>query len=400
MKDQDLMTQNEISGTRPARPAICAVAAAAIGLTTSLAIAGQTAYVGNYNGAAISVVDLDERVNTGTISTPAAPRGMTLSNDRSTLYAVVAGGAVLAIDTATNVATVLAPSEVPSAFGIAITADDSRLYVANGTTWTVSVIDAKTGDLMTSIPVVANPVFTAMSPTESRLFVTTSNYPSGDTMISVIDTTTDTVDDIINTPYSPSEIAVTPDGSLLFVSHEFDAAVSVVDTATSSVLTTIPVTDGPRGITITADGQTAYVANAYAGNVTAIDVATLAVSGEVNAGGSPFMVGVSHDGRTYVTQFGANALAEIDFTSQKVVGSIPVGPDPYNIVVLPLDAATCAEDVTGDGSVGFADLLALLGSWGPCDDCTPGSCVADIDGNCAVDLSDLLALLIAWGSCP
>lgn len=52
-------------------------------------------------------------------------------------------------------------------------------------------------------------------------------------------------------------------------------------------------------------------------------------------------------------------------------------------------------DIDGDGSVGAADLLILLASWGPCDDC--GDCPADLDGNCSVGASDLLILLANWG---
>ena len=52
-------------------------------------------------------------------------------------------------------------------------------------------------------------------------------------------------------------------------------------------------------------------------------------------------------------------------------------------------------DLDGDGSVGASDLLILLASWGPCDDCD--DCPADIDGNCNVGASDLLILLANWG---
>ena len=52
-------------------------------------------------------------------------------------------------------------------------------------------------------------------------------------------------------------------------------------------------------------------------------------------------------------------------------------------------------DIDGDGTVGATDLLILLVSWGPCDDCN--DCPADLDGNCTVGASDLLILLVNWG---
>jgi hypothetical protein len=53
-------------------------------------------------------------------------------------------------------------------------------------------------------------------------------------------------------------------------------------------------------------------------------------------------------------------------------------------------------DINGDGFVDVADLLVLIGQWGPCVDCA-----ADISppgtGNDEVNVSDLLFLLSHWG---
>lgn len=53
----------------------------------------------------------------------------------------------------------------------------------------------------------------------------------------------------------------------------------------------------------------------------------------------------------------------------------------------------CA-DPTGDGTVDFADVLAVIAAWGPCS-----GCAADVDGDGAVDFTDLLAVIAAWGGC-
>jgi hypothetical protein len=51
-------------------------------------------------------------------------------------------------------------------------------------------------------------------------------------------------------------------------------------------------------------------------------------------------------------------------------------------------------DVNADGAVGFAEILAILATWGPCAEC-PG----DLDGDGAIGFADLLAVLAEWGSC-
>ncbi len=71
------------------------------------------------------------------------------------------------------------------------------------------------------------------------------------------------------------------------------------------------------------------------------------------------------------------------------------GVRPESIVVWDPQSPNIPGDLDGDGSVGVADLLILLASWGPCDDCD--DCPADLDGNCTVGVSDLLILLANWG---
>lgn len=60
--------------------------------------------------------------------------------------------------------------------------------------------------------------------------------------------------------------------------------------------------------------------------------------------------------------------------------------------------STCPADLTGDGTVDFADLLALIATWGACPG-LPDRCPADLSGDAEVGLADLLALLAAWGGC-
>ncbi len=52
-------------------------------------------------------------------------------------------------------------------------------------------------------------------------------------------------------------------------------------------------------------------------------------------------------------------------------------------------------DLDGDGVVGFADLLIVLGAWGECPP-PPADCPADLDGDGVVDFADLLLILAIW----
>ena len=61
------------------------------------------------------------------------------------------------------------------------------------------------------------------------------------------------------------------------------------------------------------------------------------------------------------------------------------------------DAATCAGDLDGDGTIGITDFLLLLADWGPCAQPCPPSCAGDLDGDCNVGIIDFLMLLANWG---
>ncbi|MCP3904673.1 MAG: hypothetical protein GY715_13685 [Planctomycetes bacterium] len=55
----------------------------------------------------------------------------------------------------------------------------------------------------------------------------------------------------------------------------------------------------------------------------------------------------------------------------------------------------CPEDLNDNGSVDFADILEVIGAWGPCG--VP--CPQDLSGNGQVDFADILVIIGAWGPC-
>jgi probable HAF family extracellular repeat protein len=75
-------------------------------------------------------------------------------------------------------------------------------------------------------------------------------------------------------------------------------------------------------------------------------------------------------------------------------GQIAAQGEPGHVGVLLTPAPGPPGDLNADCVVGIVDLLALLGSWGPC----PGgaSCTADLDDDGTVGVTDFLTLLANW----
>src|SRR5256885_2255641 len=112
---------------------------------------------------------------------------------------------------------------------------------------------------------------TATAQAQTRAYVT--NIISN--TVSVIDTATNTVVATIPVGLAPLGVAITPDGTRAYVANGSNI-VSVIDTATNTVVATIPVgvEAGPVGVAITPDGTRAYVANILSNTVSVIDTAT------------------------------------------------------------------------------------------------------------------------------
>jgi YVTN family beta-propeller protein len=99
--------------------------------------------------------------------------------------------------------------------------------------------------------------------------------------VSVIDTATNTVTETITLPdgKGPTGVAVTPDGSQVYVSNDSDIdAVSVIATATNTV-GSIRVGGFPNGVAVTPDGSKVYVTNGHSNDVSVIATATNTVVG-------------------------------------------------------------------------------------------------------------------------
>jgi len=108
--------------------------------------------------------------------------------------------------------------------------------------------------------------------------------------VSVIDTATRTVLQNVTVGGKPRGVAVTPDGTRVYVTNFELGLVSVISTATNTVLRTIPMPEGtrPMRIAITPDGKKAYATNNdRPGSVLVLDLTTDTLKTEIPVGNSP-----------------------------------------------------------------------------------------------------------------
>jgi YVTN family beta-propeller protein len=155
-------------------------------------------------------------------------------------------GTVSVIDTTTD--TVIG-SPIPvgaGPFGLAVTPDAGKVYVANVNSNSVSSIATAT-NTVTTIPVGNHPEGGAITPDGSKAYVTNNNFGSSDPAgftVSVIATASNSVIATVRVGRNPLGVAASPDGSKVYVGNGVDNTVSVIDTTTNTVIGS-PIPVGP-----------------------------------------------------------------------------------------------------------------------------------------------------------
>ena len=119
---------------------------------------------------------------------------------------------------------------------------------------------------------------------------------------------------------SPIEMALSPDGRLIYVVCQSSGELRVVDTTTSKVVASVALGRLPRGIALSPDGSQIYVTNADDDTVSVVDAATLKVTRSLSTGFEPAGVVADHAGATlYVANRLSSDISVIDVkTGQEI----------------------------------------------------------------------------------
>jgi YVTN family beta-propeller protein len=235
-------------------------------------------------------------------------------------------------------------------------ATPSRVYVSTLFAGTVAVIDAGTDTLVGDpIGIGGNPCGIAVTPDGSKVYVSIRNLRDlgAANEVAVINAATREVSRVM-VGRDPHGIAVTPDGKLAYVANYFmDDSLSVIDTATDMVIKNIPVGSVPAGVIVSHDGQRVYVADASThedqppqpGTVSVVETPINRVVARIAVGRQPVGVAISpDDSKLYVTNFGDNTVSVIDTNSNMVIDTIAVGRGPGDLKVLPTGARVYVAD--------------------------------------------------------
>jgi YVTN family beta-propeller protein len=224
-------------------------------------------------------------------------------------------------------------------------------YVANRAAGVVTVVDTAIDQVVATIPIPDGPPqYLAFAPDGKRLYVSIFNDPDRSiNRVAVLDTATNTVVTTIKVGSRPFALAVSPDGSQIYVPNHDSGTISVIDTASNSLVTDIRVKPNPHWVAFSKDGTRAYAVNHESNIVSVIDTSTRAIVAEIPVQKSPHSIAV-HPSQPLVANvnYDSNSLTVIDTNTEKVVQTVPVGNHPQDVDWAPDGRHIYVTNVDGD----------------------------------------------------
>lgn len=215
----------------------------------------------------------------------------------------------------------------PVPAGLTVSADGSKLYVADHHAGSMSVLDLTTRQVVATVAVGPSPYTVTLTDRGRTALV--SNW-GGDT-VSVIDTATNAVRRTVTVGTHPSAITLNPVRGEAYVANSDSDDISVLNAATGAVLRRIdlapypqaPAGSSPNALTVSPDGSTLYLANAGDNDIAVVKLATGGsrdrVAGLIPTAWYPTGIHLLDHGRR-LAAVSAKGLG---------VGPNPNGPNPY-----------------------------------------------------------------------
>ncbi|MEW6686625.1 MAG: Ig-like domain-containing protein [Candidatus Edwardsbacteria bacterium] len=296
---------------------------------------GSGAYVTCRQAEAVYLIDLTSKSLVDTISGFSSPKGIAITLDGSYLF-VTGGetsGKVYVISTANNLITD-SVSVGNNPYDMAISSDGNYGYVSNNLSDDISVLNLSTHSVITTVSVDAGPRGLVVSSDGKNLYVVCQNARKLDVIRTADNTWSTSVPGLAGTP---EDVAVSLDSRYVFVTEGTNNTIAVIDTNNYSGVSTFFNVNGATSFDIISSSSYVYF--------TCFDNGTLEIRNitspyvwvkSIGVGSGPRGLTLTKDGKhILVANSQDNTLSVIETGNYAVVATIPVGAEPWNVVVTP-----------------------------------------------------------------
>lgn len=327
--------------------------------------ARSRAYVTNYYDGTLSVINTASRGVVSVVEVGNFPSGVAVSPDGAAVYVANLGTDSVSVIVDGDTASVIPVDSEP--IGVAAAPDGSFVAVTNshadagGVGGSVSLIDTATRSVTATVPVGNNPTGLAISADSGSVYVANT----GDGSLSVIDAASASVVSTVTDPRlgAPMGVDLAANEHAVYVTNSAGSTVVLVDPDSHVVLETV-ITVGlqPRAIAAGDDGRTAYVADYGSQQVSTISwprpqvppgppTAVTATAGILSATVS--WTPPADAGTSAITAYTVSTAGGLGCTT------LATGPQPTTCTVTGLPAGVSRTfTVTATSAVGVSDPSA------------------------------------------
>ncbi|NIM51071.1 MAG: beta-propeller fold lactonase family protein [Gemmatimonadales bacterium] len=135
---------------------------------------------------------------------------------------------------------------------------------------------------------------------------------------------------------TPLNLAITRDGTRLFVTCEASNSLIVVDAQTDAILVEVEIGTQPHFVTFSPDQTRAYVSNRGSDNVSVVDTDTYQVLSTIDVGDEPHEMATNADGTIlYVANAGTYDVSVVDLAAGKEVKRLAASRGPWGVARSP-----------------------------------------------------------------
>jgi YVTN family beta-propeller protein len=277
---------------------------------------------------------------------------------------------IIDLANANTVTTVpLSPSGGQCPASIVFDAVGERLFTSNVCSNSVSIIDLANANTVTNVPLGGGsscPYFMAFDAAGDRVF--TSNNCSNS--VSIIDlANANTVTNVPLFPTGgqcPASIAFDAAGDRVFTVNACSTSVSIIDLANANTVTDVPLSPSggscPQGIAFDAAGDRLFITNQCSSSVSIIDLANANTVTDVplspSGGTCPTPITFDAAGqRVFTGNVCSNSVSIIDLANANTVTNVPLsgGSDPRSITFDAAGQRVFTANLNSD-SVSIIDL--------------------------------------------
>lgn len=362
------------------------VGSISVTFSSDIVVSGSYAYVASSTD--ISVIDTNSNTVIDTIATTGAraPQGAaTIGNN--VYFAAATDNKLIILDTQTRTVSYLATTGCSSPSQLLVVSNTRLIANCHGS-GNVQIYDVNTPAIAGTVTTGAGP--RGMSTSGGLVFVPNSSASSMTVVNAAASPPTAVRTVIVG---SQPEFTAFLDGKIYVVNFAGNTA-SVVDASSGSVLATLAVGNNPQGVAPCADNI--YTSNRWTGNTSVISPSSNTVINTLTlstVGAITHVMGVNGT-YAYFLNFDRSSVSVVDCSSQSVVTTVSIQPNPMKIAFSSESAYVTGSNVISVISLGASQSGSSTSSTEPIIEMTFG------DGQGGVCHGSDSARLGSWANLP